>query len=100
MSAREELVELIRKGIGLIRVYDVIQINLGNAEEIADRLIANGVTVQKPINTNADRIRSMSDEELAYYLASLMIDVRKGVAYSTNEDRWFNWLQHPTEECE
>lgn len=100
MSAREELVELIRKGIGLIRLYDVIQINLGNAEEIADRLIANGVTVQKPINTNADRIRSMSDEELAYYLASLMTATRRGVAYSTEEDRWFSWLQQPIEEFE
>ena len=100
MSAREELVELIRKGIGLIRLYDVIQINLGNAEEIADRLIANGVTVQKPINTNADRIRSMSDEELAYYLASLMTDTRRGVAYSTEGDRWFSWLQQPIEEFE
>ena len=49
--------------------------------------------------TNADRIRSMSDEELAQYLAILMADTRDGVAYSTDEDRWFNWLQQPAEEC-
>ena len=56
-------------------------------------------TAKKPL-TNADRIRSMSDEELAQYLAILMADTRDGVAYSTDEDRWFNWLQQPAEECE
>lgn len=50
--------------------------------------------------SNADRIRSMSDEELAQYLAILMADTRDGVAYSTDEDRWFDWLQQPAEECE
>ena len=64
--------------------------------EAADAIV-NGVTVQRPINTNADRIRSMNDEELAYYLASLTTATRRGVAYSTDGDRWFSWLQQPTE---
>ena len=50
--------------------------------------------------TNAERIRSMSDEELAQHFAILMADTRDGVAYSTDEDRWFDWLQQPAEECE
>lgn len=54
----------------------------------------------RQFQTNADRIRSMSDEELAQYLAILMADTRDGVAYSTDEDRWFVWLQQPAEECE
>lgn len=55
---------------------------------------------EKKSQTNAERIRSMSDEELAQYLAILMADTRDGVAYSTDEDRWFGWLQQPAEECE
>ena len=47
MSDREKLIELIRKGIGDIRSFELIQLKLGHAEEIADRLISNGVTVQK-----------------------------------------------------
>lgn len=65
-----------------------------NQEMTCDRKV-----VEKP-QANADRIRSMSDEELAQYLAILIADTRDGVAYSTDEDRWFNWLQQPAEECE
>lgn len=91
MSNREKLIELFKT---LLNSWAI------SPESAADFFLSNGVTVQEPIYTNADRIRSMSDEELARYLAILMIDTRKGVAYSTDEDRWFNWLQLPAEECE
>ena len=65
MDVREKLVELLRD----------VQYLGGLEEKIADHLIANGVTVQEWIpvknNTpteasmnNADKIRSMTDDEL------------------------------------
>ena len=45
--------------------------------------------------SNADRIRAMEDEELAKYLSSLIRDMKNGIPYSDDEDRWFNWLQEP-----
>lgn len=66
---------------------------------LSQQMTCDRKVIEKP-HTNADRIRSMSDEELAQYLAILMADTRDGVAYSTDEDRWFGWLQQPAEECE
>lgn len=43
--------------------------------------------------TQADRIRSMSDEDLAEYLASLFEDIEQGIIYSANPDRWLEWLE-------
>lgn len=47
-----------------------------------------------PKQTNADRIRSMSDEELAEYLSSL---IRNGHEYLTGEGDWRQWLQSEAE---
>ena len=65
---------------------------------IVDALIENGVTVQKcklgVKKTNADRIRSMSDEELAECL------------YEIGYNGWFTlegtleWLRQPAEEAD
>ena len=60
MDVREKLVEIIQNSVGGCTRHW--------AEVIADGLIAHGVTVQEcklgDKKTNADRIRSMSDEEL------------------------------------
>ena len=66
------------------------------ARSTADLLIENGVTVQEcklgAKKTNADRIRSMSDEELAMLL------------YEIGYNEWLtpvdtlDWLQQPAEE--
>ena len=41
------------------------------AEEIADILIAHGMTFKTEPQTNADRIRSMTDEELSEFLTHM-----------------------------
>lgn len=53
--------------------------------------LSNSVTA-KPI-TNADRIRAMSDEELAHELRT------HGFALAAcSEKAWLEWLQQPAEE--
>ena len=66
-NTREKLIELVRDAL-LIYGYESHPQRKPD-EFIADHLIANGVTVQQKPQTNADRIRAMSDEELARFLA-------------------------------
>ena len=47
--------------------------------------------------TNADRIRAMSDEELAESIAGLFEDTRVGIEYSDNAVCWLHWLKLPAE---
>ena len=47
--------------------------------------------------TNADKIRGMSDEELAERFASLFEDQRFGIEYSDDAGVWLHWLQQPAE---
>ena len=66
MDVREKLVELLDI---------IIQPGQKTLGDIADYLIANGVTVQEcklgVKKTNADRIRSMTDEELALWICGV-----------------------------
>lgn len=48
--------------------------------------------------TNADRIRAMSNEELADYLARLGSEANNGVIYSDRPEEWLEWLTQPAEE--
>ena len=60
-----------------------------------------GVVLKKP--TNADRIRSMSDEELAEIIACPkgLFDRMECFEYSRHcEDCVLEWLQQPAEETE
>ena len=46
--------------------------------------------------TNADRIRAMSDEELAEYIAGIIDDANSGsVIYSNRPEEWLEWLKQP-----
>lgn len=47
----------------------------------------------KPV-TNADRIRSMTDEELAMWIRDQIIDRNIGIPSET----WLAWLQQPATE--
>ena len=49
-----------------------------------------GQGVQKRIATNADRIRSMSDEELADFILVVGGNIRAGL---TPDGGWLNWLR-------
>lgn len=67
MADRKKLTELVKD------VLDYLpwgQISSHTAKEIADHLVENGVTFAKDNNvlTNGDRVREMTDEELAVLL--------------------------------
>ena len=69
------------------------------ARSTADLLIANGVTVQEcklgDKKTNADRIRSMSDEELAMCLYEI------GYERGWDEPKYaLEWLRQPAKEVD
>ena len=94
MDVREKLVELLDI---------IIQPGQKTLGDIADYLIAHGVTVQEcklgVKKTNADRIRSMSDEELKKFICSMFkcefCDFELGERCGL-----LNWLQMPAEDDE
>ena len=91
MDVREKLVEIIQNSVGGCTRHW--------AEVIADGLIAHGVTVQEcklgDKKTNADRIRSMSDEELAMCLYEIGYYRGWNALEGTLE-----WLRQPAEEVD
>ena len=94
MNAREKLVELLTEFYGSDPMYYGI-----DALAMAQHLIANGVTVQvcklEDKKTNADRIRSMSDEELAMCLYE--------IGYDEGWDKpeyALKWLRQPAEKSD
>ena len=74
MDVREKLVELLKSVLPNFR-NNMAYWGEKPIYEFADCLLANGVTVQEcklgVKKTNADRIRSMSDEELAEFLTDI-----------------------------
>ena len=73
MDVREKLVELLTDNLprcGNLPSWDnPLQLSCDEqVQRIADHLIMNGVTVQ----TNADRIRAMSDEKLAEFIQNMV----------------------------
>ena len=98
MNVREKLVELLDI---------IIQPGQKTLGDIADYLIAHGVTAQEcklgAKKTNADRIRAMSDEELNDLFNEIYnAGVEDAVSYEwgqrTNSFEWtMEWLQQPAE---
>lgn len=98
MDVREKLVELLEE------VIAIQQCGFGDPrptyETAAKYLISHGVTVQEyklgVKKTNADRIRSMSDEELKKFICSMFkcefCDFELGERCGL-----LNWLQMPAE---
>ena len=74
MDVREKLAELLKSVLPNFR-NNMAYWGEKPIYEFADCLLANGVTVQEcklgVKKTNADRIRSMSDEELAEFLTDI-----------------------------
>ena len=54
------------------------------------------VVMYKPI-TNADRIRNMTDEELAEFMSSLIKDT-EDYEYCKEDSDWLKWLQAEVKE--
>ena len=50
-----------------------------------------------PVMTNADRIRAMSDEELAEYLAEIGSEANNGTIYSDRTEDWLEYLIMPAQ---
>lgn len=93
---KEKLVALLmQKGFGV-----------EGATIAAGHLIANGVTFKTEPQTNADRIRAMSDEELAYLLTTGHGNFDCSVCEIGDQrkcdmecgERCLAWLQQPAEE--
>ena len=74
MDVREKLVELLKSVLPNFR-NNMAYWGEKPIYEFADCLLANGVTVQEcklgAKKTNADRIRNMTDEELAEFLTDI-----------------------------
>ena len=85
MDVREKLVELLKSVLPNFR-NNMAYWGEKPIYEFADCLIANGVTVQEcklgVKKTNTDRIRSMSDEELAEFLTHINPTNCKDCAFS------------------
>lgn len=107
-NTREKLIELLRavqyQGNAVHGSPDKYIQN----SELADHLIANGVTFAKDTNvlTKADRIRAMSDEELAGLLAHEVYRVGQpvfeylgcGITEEVVYVKRLKWLKQPVEE--
>ena len=100
MDVREKLVELLKSVLPNFR-NNMAYWGEKPIYEFADCLLANGVTVQEcklgVKKTNADRIRSMSDEELKKFICSMFkcefCDFELGERCGL-----LNWLQQPAKE--
>ena len=55
--------------------------------------------VSNPVKTNADRIRSMTDEELNYFLHKVTYGMDE-CPYEYGSEKALEWLQQPVEEEE
>ena len=119
MDVREKLVELLKSVLPNFR-NNMAYWGEKPIYEFADCLLANGVTVQEcklgAKKTNADRIRAMSDEELAEFLTHINPTNCKDCAFShgwrcqPDRDDYSDfekckegrkrWLQQPAEESD
>lgn len=59
------------------------------------KTVMRRLAIQKP--TNADRIRAMSDEELAEWLIRIKPFV-VNILYQYTKDKWLDWLKQEAEE--
>lgn len=109
MDVREKLVELLKSVLPNFR-NNMAYWGEKPIYEFADCLLANGVTVQEcklgDKKTNADHIRSMSDEELAMFLCNFrscnadeyICEGCKAEKYCrAGHEGTIDWLQQPME---
>ena len=118
MDIREKLAELLKSVLPNFR-NNMAYWGEKPIYEFADCLLANGVTVQEcklgAKKTNADRIRNMSDEELATHLHDIGWDCHLCAEHGRldNEpllcgkkcdekcvEHCLEWLQQPAEETD
>ena len=85
--------ELCKKchGLGYVSVCDEKSVRSKTCED------CHGIGCIRVPQTNSDRIRAMSDEELSEYLAELGSEANNGVIYSDRSEEWLEWLKQPAE---
>lgn len=97
---RNKLIELLYNGFYVSPKDDLN----GVVQKVADYLIAHGVTLATDNNvfTKADRIRTMSDEELAKMFSGTILCVPEGRCHGNPKtscyECWLNWLKQPAKE--
>ena len=64
-----------------------------NISFLGDRWKCNYI----PVPTNADRIRAMSDEELAELIVVRVIELKHPFVRDLAYSAWLKWLQQPAE---
>ena len=69
----------------------------GRVRSMKDGIHPSGYAQRKPRMTQADRIRSMSDEELAEWLTKITDDAQLDAETKCNY-QWGEWLQSEVEE--
>lgn len=72
-----------------------IEVSGMQALRFVDQLIAKGVTVQTESKTNADRIRAMSDAELADFIIEAEACGNEGVSIADWGMTMLEWLKQP-----
>ena len=82
---------LIGEGVGKLDMKCINCNSYFNFDELYKQKIAE---VIKPKQTNADRIRRMTDEELAEFICYQIIDRNIGIPLET----WFEWLKQEVTE--
>ena len=88
MDVREKMVELID---------EIIELYPSERKELADRLIANGVTVQEWISVN-DRLPKPFENVIVFRDGKISIDYNEGngwFAYDFNGKRVTHWMPLP-----
>ena len=106
---RKKLIELLKSDMNILKAAGT---SATATLRLADNLIANGVTFAKNTNvlTKADRIRAMSDEELADMFAQFEFSIAKEVCanfgvdltavehdFGASAKEELEWLKQPAE---
>ena len=118
MDVKEKLVELLKNAKSAMKSEN-LSCDIARNMFVVDFMIANGVTVQEcklgAKKTNADRIRSMNDEELATHLHDIGWDCNLCAEHGRldNEpllrgekcdekcvEHCLEWLKQPAEEAD
>lgn len=84
---------LIGKNVGHLDLKCINCNSYFNFDELYKRRIGEALKPRKPI-TNADRIRHMSDEELAH---TLWLTAKGGIIGQRSETEWLTWLKREDE---
>lgn len=89
------MLHFIGKNVGHLDIKCINCNSYFNFDELYKRRIGE-VLKPKPV-TNADRIRAMSDEELAQWLAGYVLNITDGRHLNDAKAAWLDWLKQEVE---